>query len=1032
MKVLFKGFIVFLLAFNYLYAQKFQFPAPQSDPWQKFELFQYWPDNQHGTVTDIVQDETSFIWIGCTNGLYRFDGVHCRKYINDWTPGSLPDNHVNDLALSPNGSLFIATKAGLCTYDSGKDCFVPVYPAQSVDLSSDTFNIRAILPLNDTLIWFDSQAGILSRMNPKNARNIDRYYHAKSSQPYYLYHSLHLGPDNNIWFGGRGAGPFVFKQDDRSFGDFTRSDTRHYYTQKRGQDAADFCTDSLGNFWMGNLSGLYHYDQEKDSMLLMFRASCWDIHASENGDLWFGAGNELARYIPARGQLITYAYNEDNPNALAGSYIHKIFEDNSGKIWVSTNRGLSICRPSPGGIQYYFHIPGMSQSIASNNITALENAGDEAIWIGTENKGIDYLDINTNEFRHYSPQNVSGMSSGNIRCFSLDSEDNLYTGFWSGTGFGKLNPTSHSFQNYAYQSDSRSSDWYNDLVFDENDMLYLGFWGGPGLSLFDIEKKEFSAFPGRKFNPAYPARLITCLHIDHDGRLWVGTTQAGLHLYLPDQDSAISYFLPTNEQFGIPDAHIYDISQCSNGQIYVAGDALYALNQEDKAFRKIELPSLSKESVVYEILCENDTTIWLLGNSGSLLFNPKTLEIKSMNALVQMEYDEGHASILRTPSGDLVFGGINGITFIHHEAEKESYEITPSLFFSQLDVFDQPKFHGIQNAAEYSLGHQENFFSVRMGGNFNDLHHVKLSYQLEGFNKEWKELSLDIATASFTNVPPGSYVFRSKIEKEDSSEILSSCFFTINIAPPFWLRWWFLSLIILTASAIIGLFIRNRFHAIRLRIDMAELNQKLLRLQMNPHFIFNSLFAIQNFIYSNQTHLAGKYLSDFAKLIRMILNNSRTESIPLEQELETIELYMELQKLRFSKKLEYTINTDPKLFDQDVFVPPMLAQPFIENAIEHGIKNIDRLGLIKINYALEGELIVFRLEDNGIGLKAAQKMQDSAEKKHISLATDIVKSRLNIIGKKMKKPCSLSIKEIKGEDGEVLGTSVVLKIPSKA
>jgi LytS/YehU family sensor histidine kinase len=174
-----------------------------------------------------------------------------------------------------------------------------------------------------------------------------------------------------------------------------------------------------------------------------------------------------------------------------------------------------------------------------------------------------------------------------------------------------------------------------------------------------------------------------------------------------------------------------------------------------------------------------------------------------------------------------------------------------------------------------------------------------------------------------------------------------------------------------------------------------ELEQKLLRSQMNPHFIFNSLIAIQSFVFENNAMMAGKYISDFAKLMRLILENSREEYISISKELETLNFYLELQKLRFENKFDFTINIDKDIETENVAIPPMLAQPIIENAIEHGIKPLKIQGFINISFFKKENYIFVQINDNGIGIKNLTTPKNSDDKKHKSYALKILQERLN-------------------------------------
>ena len=227
------------------------------------------------------------------------------------------------------------------------------------------------------------------------------------------------------------------------------------------------------------------------------------------------------------------------------------------------------------------------------------------------------------------------------------------------------------------------------------------------------------------------------------------------------------------------------------------------------------------------------------------------------------------------------------------------------------------------------------------------------------------------------------------------------------------------------AAVAIYLYFRNK--RLKSKHQNIELEQKLLRSQMNPHFIFNSLIAIQSFIYNNDAILAGDYLAKFADLVRKILENSRIESISLEDEIKTIELYLELQLLRFENKFEYKIDIDSGIDTQKIKLPPMLAQPFIENAIEHGLRYRQDKGFLYIGFNKIDSHLRLTVEDNGIGREKAKEIEKA--RKHKSLAMAIVKERIDILSKKFNERFILNVEDLYDDSGKAAGTRIVLEIP---
>ena len=208
-----------------------------------------------------------------------------------------------------------------------------------------------------------------------------------------------------------------------------------------------------------------------------------------------------------------------------------------------------------------------------------------------------------------------------------------------------------------------------------------------------------------------------------------------------------------------------------------------------------------------------------------------------------------------------------------------------------------------------------------------------------------------------------------------------------------------------------------------------QLKQRLFRSQMNPHFIFNSLASIQNSIINEEPMKASKYLARFSKLVRNILDSSAAETITLEDEINTIENYLTLQKIRYPEMINFNVSVDDALDVEATLIPPMLAQPFIENAIEHGLKSKEVKGNIEVRFIKKNETLVLEIEDDGIGRHQAQENLKAHDPTHKSMATGITQERFNVLNRKKKRKIHLNIIDLKDESGEASGTKVVIEIP---
>ncbi len=229
----------------------------------------------------------------------------------------------------------------------------------------------------------------------------------------------------------------------------------------------------------------------------------------------------------------------------------------------------------------------------------------------------------------------------------------------------------------------------------------------------------------------------------------------------------------------------------------------------------------------------------------------------------------------------------------------------------------------------------------------------------------------------------------------------------------------------------IGFLIYNRIQlkkTLTLQKELAEYEQKALHLQMNPHFVFNCLGSISSFIVQNGTDSAIKYLSKFSKLMRLTLEYSKESLIPIDKEIESLQNYLELEQLRFNQKFNFNIQKSPEIED-DMAIPPLLLQPFVENAIIHGLIPKKENGQIDVSFSIENQNLICMITDNGIGFNKSQKLKENLVSVHKSMALDITKKRLEMMESVTAKASHVSISELKDVSGNVTGTKVILNLP---
>jgi LytS/YehU family sensor histidine kinase len=300
---------------------------------------------------------------------------------------------------------------------------------------------------------------------------------------------------------------------------------------------------------------------------------------------------------------------------------------------------------------------------------------------------------------------------------------------------------------------------------------------------------------------------------------------------------------------------------------------------------------------------------------------------------------------------------------------------------------------------------------------------------LEGLDRDW-------TTGKGTNVvyqklSKGNYIFKVRARKA-TAKWSTPIEFKITIKAHFWQHPIFFVFLSLLFTGLIALLIirRKNIQIKRRELDnqLISLEQKALQSMMNPHFIFNSLGSIQTYLLQNKSGEAGLYLSQFARLIRQNLNAINASNINLEEEIDRLKNYLDLEKLRMEEKFDYEIKVAENLETDEVQIPSMIIQPFVENSIWHGIAFLKGKGKIVITFSMQGDKsLSVIVEDNGIGMKRSETYSANKEKR-AHLGMELARKRLEILGKKFSINTSLKFSEL-FPDSPNPGTRVELVVP---
>lgn len=442
---------------------------------------------------------------------------------------------------------------------------------------------------------------------------------------------------------------------------------------------------------------------------------------------------------------------------------------------------------------------------------------------------------------------------------------------------------------------------------------------------------------------------------------------------------------------------------------------------------------------VYTLVFDEHDNIWLSGFSGLYFLRLSPLSITHQYyakkvPIMDAEYESSAVTHINYSKGSL-YCFING-GLLRMDTRSALFESKPvKTYFNTIKFNNKTtdELYQLGIAAvdkkSYSLPYSYNSASFDMNTiyyGFDDA--IQYQYKLAGHSEEWKTL-LKSNVITYNNLNPGTYTLWVRSVNEMNRSSFSGTQFEFTIRPPFYKTWWFTVLATLVGiAAIIGLIVlrdRRKLAENKLAIQLSELKLEALQSQMNPHFIFNALNSIQHYILKNEQIEAARYLSKFSKLIRRTLENSHHQLVSLDEIVDTLDMYMELESFRFNHEIKYTITMqkeDDRIYH--VELPPMLLQPFVENAILHGLMPKTGEKSVDVRLFIEGDALHAVIDDNGVG-----RFHKPKKEGHVSRGQKLIEGMLESIKQlKMTSPTITFVDKINA-NGTSAGTTVHLRIP---
>lgn len=940
-------------------------------------------------INALYQDSRGFMWISTIGGgISRFDG---KNFIHYNTEDGLSSAVVTCIYEDSIGNMWFGTERGVTVFDGIS--FTKREKPQGL--------INSIKENKDGVIWIATDKGAYELR-----KDTTIVYTSEDGLGHSYVFDVAFS-NNTIWFG---TGKGLTKLSNNTYKTYTSKDGLNH-----NEVYAVFYS-SKNILWLGSEDGINTFDGEtftnfnaEYNLPIFLNNKCF--LEEDDGTMWMGSFK--GGVLKYNGKSIEKYTTE---NGLSSNRVRAIVKDKLGDIWFGSLSGLYQYKGNE--LTHYNSKTGLPDE----HVWSVYQSSDSSYWFGTRKGLVNFKD---GKAKVYGP--TDGIYNGHIMAITEDIDNNL----WAGSEFGLHKKTEKGFELYTKNKASADNFVYTLSTIDSVT------WVGTRRGLWSIKNGIVEVFKDQYGNKISD---IIFYSLKKENIYYFFSFDNGYYTYNGNEVKHIKELNGYNlDSVTIAAA---DIDKNSNlwlgtngdGLLYFERDTVYVFNKND---------GLLSDNI-WTVSVDNENNIWLGTEKGinkTTLLSDKSLNIKAYtkeDGLLSGQCN-GNAKLIDF-DGKVWFGTIAGATCIdpyyaYNDSIKPKMHINNILlFFEEVDDWNNTcrDFYSWSGLPKnLTLPHNKNHITFNFTAtNIRFPLTANYQYKIDGLDAGWSPES-NKTEAVYSSLPPGDYTFMARVKNNTQWSELAT--YSFKIKPPFWLTWWFISLSAILLIAIIWWIISTRYRRINLRIklqsQLTEMEKKALRLQMNPHFIFNSLNAINSFIVTSNAKEGTKYLNKFSKLMRLTLEASKEQLISISKEIEILDNYLALEKLRFEEKFDYEISIDDSLDEDYYAIPPMLLQPHIENAVLHGIGLKKGNGFIKIIFSLKDNRIEAKIIDDGVGRDFANKNNSSISKGYKSMATDITYQRLNAINKTGAYNIQLYINDVVDENKAIVGTEVIFNFP---
>jgi ligand-binding sensor domain-containing protein len=974
----------------------------QNRSFRSYSLEEGLPQSQ---VWALCQDRNGFLWLGTQGGgLCCFDGAGFDIYTR--TDG-LPSNFIQAITQTSDLSVWVGTNRGLAWFD-GKTF-------HTIDSMSTPVNALFQLSKNSLLVGTDVGLKLLDL----NTYKLEPVAGLERTSIQAIYQGV-----SHLWFA---SGDGVWRARYNSLQNLEQFEKNLYFTSITQDRYHRVWASTLGRglFILNGASGTKEH--ELDAPLLS-AGLC--LYGPVDNKVWLGTQDKGLALIDAN-TLETQQISERN--GLPHNHVRSLLADRNGTMWIGTSGG-GFAREQHQSFRHF----NQKNGLLGNRIYALHEDASGRLWAAVSNRGI--------QLRDSAGFQTTGFDTifQRTKCQAIltDSLGSL----WVGTEGRGLVLIDSSGSRVFTQSDALFTNYVKRLVLDDRGSVWVA---SGGITRFSRNAKDSLLIEKFGIDRGLPNLAVSTIALGPDGNLWFATRDGKVGLI--DGQKKVRVW---DAETQLPRVQIRSLcfDRFKRLLLGTKGQGVWMAESPDSdpVFSRIGTAESGVPENVYLLVCDPEGRVWAGSETGvsALFFDEK----KQLSGVQHFGKNEGFVGIetcedaaLVDRNGQLWFGTMNGLMQYTPGVEQEKSQAPPvhfekiSLFYKDLKetsfaAWSTPE-GGIRDGMELPFKQNHLSFQFRAV----DLSYpgeIEYRWMLEGAEENWSP-AVPLQSVSYANLSPGAYTFLVQARTGSSawSDPISASFL---IRKPYWQESWFILSVVLGSLLLVGLIVWQYIHRIKQRAarqraelelenQVLQLEQKALQLQMNPHFIFNALTSIQSLITEKSFATARQQINGFARLMRDILNNSRRRTISLAEEISTLRKYLEVERFCHQEKFDFQILCSEDIPQEELELPPMLLQPFVENAVVHGVSHLQYPGHISIEFRLEGEVLVCTIRDNGVGREQAARLREEKKPGHQSVSMEVTRQRLEAL-RADARYTPVEFRDVLNDAGALAGTEVVVRI----